>query len=300
MVHPEVRRTAPSGMSHTWRRLQDLCGGVRRQVAALAFDPLDVARKWCAIPFYVRNAVRYWSLNQSDGFRLSFSAALFTSADRFGGAGSLDSHYFLQDLWAARRLYQANVRAHVDVGSRVDGFVSHLLTFAHVTYVDLRPLTIEIDNLDIRRGSILELPFRDQAVASLSCLHVLEHIGLGRYGDPVNPDAYRLAAAELSRVLTVGGEMILSVPVGRERLCFDAHRIFYPETIVELFPELRLVEFGVIPDTGSQILLPAGFEIARQQQYGCGLFVFVRPPVRPGSSASPATSVPPRPRAAPG
>ena len=114
---------------------------------------------------------------------------------------------------------------------------------------------------------------------SLSCLHVIEHLGLGRYGDPVDPEAFRLGAAELCRVPTPGGHLLLGTPVGRERLCFDAHRVFDPATIVSAFADLTLAEFNLITDAGDIIQANASFDDARACTYGCGLFVFTRPAI---------------------
>jgi SAM-dependent methyltransferase len=121
------------------------------------------------------------------------------------------------------------------------------------------------------------MPFDDDSVPSLSSLHVIEHIGLGRYGDTVDPNGYLKAAAELCRVLAPGGRLLLGTPVGRERVCFDAHRVFDPETIVQAFEELVLAEFLLIDDAGRGVIAGASFEQARRCEYGCGLFVFEKP-----------------------
>jgi len=158
----------------------------------------------------------------------------------------------------------------------VDGFVAHLLPFCEVTYVDLRPLPVEVPGLRVKQGSLLALPFEDASIPSLSCLHVLEHLGLGRYGDPVDPQGFLRGASELARVLAPGGHLLLGTPVGRERLCFDAHRVFDPATIVSAFADLALTEFSLITDTGDMIHADASFDDARTCTYGCGLFVFQR------------------------
>lgn len=221
--------------------------------------------------------MRQWErLNRDPRFRFRWKDSLFTSADRFESAGSARGHYFWQDLWAAGELISRGIKEHVDIGSRLDGFVAHLLPSCQVTYVDLRPLDLEHKNFVYQRGSILKLPFASGSVASLSCLHVIEHIGLGRYGDTVDPEGHLKAAAELARVLAPGGRMLLGTPVGEQRLCFDAHRIFDPETVTTAFAALRLTEFHLVPDDGSRIVRDATFAAARACRYGCGLFLFER------------------------
>jgi SAM-dependent methyltransferase len=244
--------------------------------AAFLFDPRRVVNSWRALPHFVRNAVAYRRASGRSAFPVRLADLQFATTDRFLSAGSMRGHYFLQDLWAARCVHQRGVREHVDVGSRIDGFIAHLLPFCRVTYVDLRPLEIDVEGLTYRQGSITELPFPDGSVDSLSCLHVLEHIGLGRYGDPIDPSGYLRAAAELGRVLKPGGELLIGTPVGRERLCFDAHRVFDPETVVSAFGGLALQSFALIDDTGGAIDGDAGFSGARQCLYGCGLFRFTK------------------------
>ncbi len=266
----EDRQSAVPFHRDLLRRLYYAC-------AALAVDPRRVVNSWRAVPRYVINALTYWRRNRQPSFRIRGRDLQFATSDRFLSAASVRGHYFLQDLWAARHVYRRDVRQHTDVGSRVDGFIAHLLPFCEVTYVDVRPLEATVDGLVFRQGSITALPFPDASVGSLSCLHVIEHIGLGRYGDPIDPDGHLKAAAELSRVLRSGGQLLLGTPVGRERLCFDAHRIFDPATIVAMLKPLVLLTFALIDDGGTTIQREASFEQARRCTYGCGLFLFEKP-----------------------
>jgi SAM-dependent methyltransferase len=230
--------------------------------------------RWRGLRHFVRNGRRYRELNREPSFELKREHLHYRSFDRFDSAGPLPTHYFHQDLWAARQVFGAGVRDHVDVGSRLDGFVAHVLPFCRVRYVDIRPLDADIPGFEFQQGSIIEMPFADGSVPSLSSLHVIEHIGLGRYGDPVQPDGYRAAARELTRVLAPGGLLLLGTPVGRERLCFDAHRVFDPQTIVDAFGGLRLDRFSLIDDRGNGVIENPRFEEARRCSYGCGLFLF--------------------------
>ena len=122
-----------------------------------------------------------------------------------------DPHYFHQDVWAARRIAERRPSRHVDVGSRVD-LVGFLTAVTEVTFVDIRPLEVDIEGLEPIAGSVLDLPFADGALESVSCLHVAEHIGLGRYGDPLDPLGTRKAAAELQRVLAPGRPAAVLAP----------------------------------------------------------------------------------------
>jgi len=241
------------------------------------FDPIAVStaiqRRARAAPIYAANVVRYARRNDRPSMRISLPDAWFRTYDRFGDAGPLTWHYFWQDLWAATNLFDSGVQRHVDVGSRLDGFVAHVLPFCHVTYVDIRPTALTWPNFQFHQGSVLEMPFEDDALPSLSSLNVLEHIGLGRYGDQLDPDGPWRAAAELTRVLRPGGKLLISVPAGRERVCFDAHRVFAPRTVQEMFGNLDLVEFSFIDDR-NRLLRDVSFDAATDAYCGCALFEF--------------------------
>lgn len=186
-----------------------------------------------------------------------------------------DPHYFYQGAWLGRKVRESGVQKHVDVGSSVLT-LSVLSAWVDTIFVDYRPLRATLSRLHPVTGDILRLPFPDNAVHSLSCLHVIEHIGLGRYGDPIDPEGSISAAVELQRILQPGGQLFLSLPIGRERVCFNAHRIHSPESVTKLFDQLRLVEFSYVDDEGQlrESLAPSS---ARALNYGCGLFVFEKP-----------------------
>lgn len=187
-----------------------------------------------------------------------------------------DAHYFHLDNWALRRVIETKPPHHVDVGSRVDT-VAHMAAFTPTTFVDIRPLEAKVDGLTSRGGNITQLPYPDRSLPSLSCLHVAEHIGLGRYGDPLDPDGTRKACAELARVLAPGGNLFFAMPVGRPRTCFNAHRIHDPREVAALFPGLALVEFSGVDDAGEFRRHRKPEELAGME-YACGMYWLRRPP----------------------
>ena len=158
------------------------------------------------------------------------------------------------------------------MGSSLAGFVAHLLCFREVEYVDIRPVDTNVDGLLFRQGDITALPYASESLESISALHVVEHIGLGRYGDPMDPNGWRKAIAELKRVLKPGGVLYFSVPVGRERVEFDAHHVFDPMTIIEAFRPLELRQFAAVDDAGR--FLPTANPETLKGWYSCGLFEF--------------------------
>lgn len=183
-----------------------------------------------------------------------------------------DSHYFYQGAWLARRVAARRPQRHVDVGSSLLT-LSVLSATIEVLHLDYRPPEARLVGLRCERGDIHALPLADAGVESLSCLHVIEHIGLGRYGDPIDPEGARKAAAELVRALAPGGRLYVSAPVGRERVCFNAHRVFAPESLASMFAPLRVEGFALVDDAGRYVD-PAQPGSARDLRYGCGMFEF--------------------------
>jgi len=225
-------------------------------------------------PHWIRNGLRYSRMNRSGTFRITRRDLAYYTYQRYNSAGSLDCGYFHQDLWAARIVFARRIKELVDVGSRLDGFVAHVIPFCHVQCLDIRPPPVSTPGLTFVQADAAKMPFADNSVDALSCLHVIEHIGLGRCGDPVDPEGYLHVAREFCRVIKPGGILLLGTPVGQERLCFDAHRVFDPQTIADAFGKLRLIEFSLIDDAGMGVTANASFEVARKCRTGCGLFLF--------------------------
>ena len=154
----------------------------------------------------------------------------------------LDPTYFFQDSWAAKKIYEIKPKHHYDVGSSVKT-IGILSQFVPITMIDIRPIELKLENLYFQEGSILKLPFEDNSLETISSLCVVEHIGLGRYGDPIDPYGSEKAIKELKRVLNIGGIILFSVPVDSEnKIYFNAHRAFTRKYILELFEDFTLVE----------------------------------------------------------
>jgi SAM-dependent methyltransferase len=213
----------------------------------------------------------------STQFQLALSNVKPFLLDRDLAAGIGSGHYFVQDLHVARMIYQTKPSRHVDIGSRIDGFVAHLLVFMPVEVLDIRKLESSIEGLHFLQcdaSNMSRIP--DKSVESLSCLHALEHFGLGRYGDPIDPSQWKKALREMARVLSDQGRLYLSLPVGHERVEFNAQRVFDPRTIQqEVDGQLELLSFGLLDDKG-EWNSNADMEFAASQSYGCGVFLFGR------------------------
>jgi hypothetical protein len=168
--------------------------------------------------------------------------------------GTASGGYFHQDLLVAQRIFLANPRRHVDIASRVDGFVAHLAVFREVEVFDIRPLTIGIKNIVVRRCDLMaEIPseYIDYC-ESLSCLHALEHFGLGRYGDRLDPDGHLKGLDNFYCILRRGGILYLSVPIGPDRIEFNAHRVFGVPELTRLVSErFAISRFSFVDDAGN-------------------------------------------------
>lgn len=187
-----------------------------------------------------------------------------------------DSHYFYQGAWLARFLSRQQPSLHIDVGSSVM-MVSVLSGHVKTIFVDYRPLQVDLANLSSVGANITCLPFQDNSILSLSSQHVIEHIGLGRYGDPIDPEGSVKAAKELERVLKPGGKLYLSLPVGEQRVCFNAHRVHSPGSVIDMFSHMKLLEFSYVNDNGKFVQNGNLVDVERSA-YACGMYVFEKCP----------------------
>lgn len=193
----------------------------------VGIDLVRLARFAVALPWYCRDALKFKRHYEGE-FR--WLPCLHDKREQSGAAAT---EYFSQDLHVAQQVFQANPKTHVDIGSRIDGFIAHVATFRTVTVIDIRPNATRIPNVEFLQADLMEPPATlVGSFDSLSCLHTLEHFGLGRYGDPIDPQGYIAGLRNMARLVAEGGTFYLAVPVGRERVEFNAHRVFHPRSIL--------------------------------------------------------------------
>lgn len=197
-------------------------------------------------------------------------------------AASMDTHYFHQDLIVAKAIAERRPRHHIDIGSRVDGFVSHVASFRTIEIIDIRQLAdLGHENIIFRRLDFTDASSVPAACTdSLSSLSVLEHIGLGRYGDSINPTGHINGLDSLVRMLEPNGTLYISFPIGaRNEVYFNAHRIFHPQDIFnwsDSIKRLRLERFDYVDDQGK---LHRNIDLSNDPvnvQFGCGIYTFVK------------------------
>lgn len=225
---------------------------------------------------YATDQLRYRKADSlvHSGFPLKFRNTYPCLLDRYENAGTLPRHYFWQDLWGARKVFRSGVKRHYDIGSRLDGFIAHCLPFCEIVMLDIRPLSMQIENLQFQQVNCMDMnQISDGSIRSLSSFHAIEHFGLGRYGDPIDPLGHLKAINEMKRIICDGGEIYFGVPIGIQRLEFNAHRIFDPLEIIRFFKEFDLMEFSVIDDN-DEFYENVSPEDYHALNYGCGLYHF--------------------------
>lgn len=228
--------------------------GIFRFLASMGIDPRRLWYSLRDIPGFIRDYRIFRRLNQRTPSLFPRFLLRPCLGDRGAGSGVASGHYFHQDLLVARRIFAGHPKRHVDVGSRVDGFVAHVASFRELDLLDVRPLTPSVVGVHFRQADLMQEldPSLVGFCDSLSCLHALEHFGLGRYGDPINPDGYRVGFQNLVRLLQPGGTLYLSVPMGPPRVEFNAHRVFGLKDLLSLVqPGFHSTRFSYVDDAGN-------------------------------------------------
>lgn len=197
-------------------------------------------------------------------------------------SGTASGHYFHQDLLVAGRIFINKPVKHVDIGSRVDGLVAHVASFRQIEVLDIRDLRSPAENISFRRADLMDEKFSlTDYCDSLSCLHALEHFGLGRYGDRINYHGHLVGWKNIHSMLKTGGKLYFSVPIGRQRIEFNAHRVFSVTYVLNMIEgRYRMDAFSYVNDDGDLVRDP---EMTKEAigdsfscRYGCGIFELTR------------------------
>lgn len=194
-------------------------------------------------------------------------------------AGIMNGHYFHQDLYVARKIFESNPTKHLDIGSRIDGFVAHVASFREIELIDIRDIKSTVKNIRFRKADLMQLP-EDliESYDSISSLHAIEHFGLGRYGDPIDYWGHLKAIQNITAILKPGGVFYFSVPIGHQRIEFNAHRVFSINYLLKIFSKnYRIISFSFIDENGdfhedvtlNSTLIDNDFGCS----YGCGIFL---------------------------
>ena len=246
----------------------------------LGLDPQRFLRSLRGLPHYLWDYI---------AFRKGYSGNMKLMPclhDRYEEGGATKSEYFWQDLMVARAIHTANPVKHVDIGSRVDGFVAHVASFRDCEVFDVRPISTEVPGVVFRQADLMNPASLPTTAGrgycdSLSCLHAIEHFGLGRYGDSVNPQGYQRGIANMAQLLQPSGTFYLSTPIGRERVEFNANWVFDPRSILRCAEAegMTLKKLILItPASGPQESAIDAIALAAlaMQRYQLGLFIFTK------------------------
>jgi hypothetical protein len=252
---------------------------------------LTLYRWSCGFGFHLTNTCtalkglrRYWSdyrkltaLNSATNSPWEIKPSYPCLTDFYDQSGIARGHYFYQDLLVAQKIFERQPRKHLDVGSRIDGFVAHVASFREIEVLDIRTLTSVVPNIIFHQCDLLDIPPQFHEYSdSLSCLHVLEHLGLGRYGDQIDIDGHIKGLNNLAKMLKPGGTLYLSAPFGVERIEYNAHRVFDLGTLLALIERLlEIVEFSMVDDA-EELHVNADLQSAvrRPSRYRFALAIF--------------------------
>jgi SAM-dependent methyltransferase len=236
------------------------------------FHPRRLAtalRRWRR---YVREREAFRKLADTTGWPVTSELPILTEWHE--SSGSLGA-YFFQDQCVARWIHEHRPVRHVDVGSRIDGFIGSLSVFRKVEVIDIRPQPNPVANVRFHQLDLMETLSADwvDCTDSLSCLHTIEHFGLGRYGDRIDPLGHLKGLEQLKRIVKPGGVFYLSTPIGPQRTEFNAHRVTAGTTLCEWFAEGWEIERCAVIDDADRIAESEGYELVAdfKGQMGVGI-----------------------------
>ena len=252
-----LKITDTKRLKMTWRFLKKKCG-----------EYFSISKKY--------KEFKALSVRSGNRFSVEWQDVFFLSGEDTATTG-FNIPYVYHTGWAARVLARTRPSVHYDISSWL-AFTSITSAFIPIKFYDFRPANLKLSNIATGKADLTSLPFANNSIGSISCMHTIEHIGLGRYGDPVDPNGDLKAIRELIRVTKKGGDLLFVVPVGKPKICFNSHRTYSYAQIMEYFKDLELKEFFLIPDDAIALkegpIENATEEDADRQTLGCGCFWF--------------------------
>ena len=249
------------------------------------FDIKKFVRAFISLPnYFISYLCVYQKLKSNNShYRLKIYPCFH---DNINQVSIIQNEYFIQDLYVANIVKNLPSTLHVDIGSRLDGFVSQcslvkdLISYdyrqesqlkygIHFSHVDLLDYDCVYGALNSHHGQRI----------SISCLHTLEHLGLGRYGDKLSLQAFENGLSNLLLSTPVNSSLIISFPVGIPRIYFNAHRIIDIDTVIKYldnhnfeFVEFSTIIRGEIVSSRDQIDINKHIESIRSVDYALAIF----------------------------
>ena len=253
-----------------YKFLRSVSSSLRSNLLLLGLFPIR-AKRIIRIPRYLNNRAKFKKMG-------GIITHTFPIIDEFrDSAGTASGHYFHQDLVVAQYIFDSNPIRHIDFGSRIDSFVAHVAAFRKIEVFDIRPLPdCGHQNIEFQQMDLMDITSVVPVTDSISCLHTIEHFGLGRYGDTVNPKGHLIGFNNLVNMLEHGGRLYISFPISiNNEVHFNAHRSFKPKDILSWAPNrIELIRFDYVDDRGK---IHMNFDLENtnfEVTYGCGIYTF--------------------------
>lgn len=247
----------------------------------IGIDPRKAFTNFKGLFWYIKDISifrkQYATTNQE--FKVRYIPIM---TDKYDTSGKAWGQYFYQDLYVANRIFVDKPVRHIDIGSRVDGFVAHVAAYRKIEVFDIRPMAGKVKNIEFVQADLMQFdPSLAECTDSLSCLHTIEHFGLGRYNDPIDVDGHLKGLDTMYKLLKPGGRFYFSTQIGPLRIDFNSHRIFSIQYLLDYFGDKYDIErfayindadefFEDVPLTPELIANNAGCKM------GCGIFVLVK------------------------
>lgn len=251
---------------------------IEKALDLIGINPIKTFRFILGLNFIVKD---YFKLKKQINSDASFPFGRFfpITFDKNDESGNMRGHYFHQDLFVSKLIFKNKPVKHVDIGSRTDGFVAHVASFREIEIIDIRKQTSKVGNITFKQADLMKLPSNMlDYTDSISSLHAIEHFGLGRYGDPIDYHGSIKAINNISKILKKDGIFYFSVPIGPQRIEFNAHRVFSVPYLLDIFKnDFDLISLSYVDDNGDLFedvtldndLINSNFNCI----YGCGIFV---------------------------
>lgn len=236
------------------------------------FNPITFLNAFKNIPKFISHYILW----KKKGGKVNRLLPILNEFDEESGVAS--GQYFHQDLLVAQKIYYSKPSRHVDIASRVDGFVAHVASFREIEVFDIRPLATNHKNIIFKQIDLSNFDYELDKTPSLSCLHSLEHIGLGRYSDPIDVDGFEKALRNLINLLNSNGTLYISFPIGKkDEVHFNAHKVFHPKTILkneDVKNNLILQEFDYVDDDGNLYINQNVEDVVDKFTFALGIYTF--------------------------
>jgi hypothetical protein len=240
------------------------------------FDFIKFFSSILRVPIYIKDLIKFRKRYKGE---LRIVPSLH---DRYSSNGDYEHEYFWQDLFMAQKIFFDKPKTHLDIGSRIDGFIANIASFREVQVLDIREQTTKIPNVIFKQADLMDsssLKNHTGQYESISCLHTIEHFGLGRYGDPIMVDGFDVGFENICSMLSDDGTLYLSTPISnRSYVEFNSDRVTDYKKVLEIAEKLGLiiVEFRTITKDGVSESYSNDFEtlMSSAGDYILGLFIF--------------------------